>query len=610
MEDTPSGAARCGPGVEMVRVVAVRCKTWLIAAFALSTVVQAAEISQSDIEFSRVSNTFLEGYLAWRPQMATDLGFHDRDGNITDYSLASIQTERDRLRRSAEALGRLRPTELNPQNRYDLQILRAAVANELMRFESLDAYRANPMTYAGAIDINTYLKRNFAPFEQRVRSIIRIERSAPVVFEHARRNLHPSLAKPYVETAIEIAEGSATFLERDLVQAVGSLEDPVLRREFEEVNQRAIQEVRGFAEWLKRERLPRSHMRYAIGRSAFQKMLREGELIDLSPGRILAIGLAELEKEKRRFAEAAAVIDPSKPPIEVFRQIQKDHPTIEGLIPDTTRNLERIRQYLIDRNLVSIPSEVRVKVKETPQFLRASSFASMDTPGPFETRATEAFYYVTPAEKEWPKERQEEWLTAFNYYTTDVVSIHEAYPGHYLQALHVNASNATVLEKIFTSYAFVEGWAHYTEQMMIEEGFGDTPGKSSDSLESILSRAKYRLAQSDEALLRLCRLCVAVKTHCQSMTLAEATRFFEQNCYYEAKPAYQEALRGTFDPGYRYYTLGKLQLLKLRDDYQREQGGKFSLRTFHDELLKRGSPPIRLLREQMLQESKIWPHIL
>jgi uncharacterized protein (DUF885 family) len=302
------------------------------------------------------------------------------------------------------------------------------------------------------------------------------------------------------------------------------------------------------------------------------------------------------------------LIDPSKPPIEVFKAIQKDHPTAENLIPDTRKNLEAIRKFLVDRKIITLPSDVRVRVEETPQFARATSFASMDSPGPFETKATEAFYYVTPTEKEWPEQQKEEWLTAFNYYTTDVVSIHEAYPGHYVQFICQQASKATRVQKVFSSYAFVEGWAHYTEQMMIDEGFGASPGANATPADK-LKAAKYRLAQSDEALLRLCRLCVSIKTHCQGMTVEEATKFFQENCYYEEKPARQEAIRGTFDPGYLYYTLGKQQLLKLRRDYQKQEGAAYSLQKFHDEVLRHGCPPIRLLREIMLKDRSKWDEL-
>jgi len=248
-------------------------------------------------------------------------------------------------------------------------------------------------------------------------------------------------------------------------------------------------------------------------------------------------------------------------------------------------------------------------VKETPQYDRATSFASMDTPGPFEKRATEAFYYVTPVEPDWTEEQKEEWLTSFNYYTSDVISIHEAYPGHYVQFLHLNASNATRIEKIFGSYAFIEGWAHYCEQMMIDQGFGG-PKKPPGTEEELKRAAKYRMAQASEALLRLCRLCAAIKMHTQNMSVDDATKFFQENCYYEEKPAHAEAMRGTFDYGYLSYTLGKLQIMKLRDDYKAQQGDEFSLQKFHDEILKHGMPPIRLLREILLKDRAIWDQVL
>jgi uncharacterized protein (DUF885 family) len=303
------------------------------------------------------------------------------------------------------------------------------------------------------------------------------------------------------------------------------------------------------------------------------------------------------------FAAAAKAIDPNKPAIEVFREIQRDHPTAESLIPDARRHLEMIRQFVVDHRIVTIPSAVRAEVKETPQYARAGSFASMDTPGPFETNATEAYYYITPTEPDWSEAQKQEWLTSFNYYTTDVVTIHEAYPGHYVQFLNLNASNADKAEKIFGSYAFVEGWAHYCEQIMLDEGFG------ADAKDPVRA-AKYRLAQSDEALLRICRLCVSIKTHCEGMSVDAATKFFQDNCYYEEKPAHQEALRGTFDPGYLYYTLGKLQILKLRHDWQAQEGTAYSLERFNDEMMRHGMPPIRLLREKMLKDPATWNDLL
>ena len=564
--------------------------------------------SAADREFDQIANEFLAGYLAWRPQSGTSLGLHEFDGKVTDFSRASLDAELARLKRFERQLTALNMGALSPRAFYDCRILRAGIKNELFNFADMESYTRNPMIYAGVFDVNIYIKRNFAPLEQRVKSVAAILDQAPKVMAAARANLAESLPKPYVETAIEIANGAAEFLSKDLVAALTEVKNKFLMAAFEAANRRAIAELRGYVTYLKEQKLPKAHNHYALGPEKYQKMLRDGELIDLSPERILEIGLRELRREQENFAAAARKIDPTQKSIAVFKAIQKDHPTEESLIPDTKKNLEAIRRFLIDHRIVTLPSEVRVRVEETPPFARATSFASMDTPGPFETKATEAYYYVTPVEKEWTAKQKDEWLTAFNFYTTDVVSIHEAYPGHYTQFLGLNASRASRLEKILSSYAFVEGWAHYTEQMLLDEGFGaGNPANSSQ--DDQIQAAKYRLAQSDEALLRLCRLCVSIKTHCQGLSLEEATRFFEENCYYEPKPARQEALRGTFDPGYLYYTLGKLQILKLRQDYQKQEGAAYSLKKFHDEMLRHGMPPIRLLREIMLKDRAIWGEI-
>jgi uncharacterized protein (DUF885 family) len=249
-----------------------------------------------------------------------------------------------------------------------------------------------------------------------------------------------------------------------------------------------------------------------------------------------------------------------------------------------------------------MPSEVRVQVQEMPKYLRSLGTASMDVPGPFEKNASEAYYYITPVDPTWTAKQKEDWLAMFDYYTTDNVTIHEAYPGHYTQFLHLNASGATTIEKIFGSYAFIEGWAHYTEQMMMDEGFGN----DGDSIRA----AKYRLAQSGDALLRICRLCVSVKMHCQGMTMEEGTKFFMDNWYQGEKPSSQEALRGTFDPGYLFYTVGKLQIQKLRSDYQKQEGSNYSLKKFHDLMLDNGMPPIRLLRQKLLKDKSEWDKVL
>ncbi len=562
-----------------------------------------------DTEYEARAVDYINTYLAAHPLQGTALGLHEYDGKITDYSRLSLDAELHRLRRFDDVLAKFDPAKLSPRQSIDLRILQAAVKKDLFEMQDVSIFERNPMVYAGAADVNVYIKRNFAPLDDRVRSLAAIESQIPNILIAARTNLNETLPKPFVELAIQIARGSADFLKKDLVAAVSGVKDEQVRVAFQEANRKAASALNDYAAWLEREKLPKASLDFALGEEKFRRFLAQTELVDLPPEKILEIGMAQLKAEQDAFAEAAKKIDPNKSPIEVFKQIQSEHPTPDKLIPDVARDLDNIRKYVLNRHLVSIPSDVRAKVKETPQYLRATSFASMDTPGPFEKRANEAYYYVTPTEHDWPEKQKQEWLTAFNYYTSDITSIHEAYPGHYVQFLHLNASPASRVEKIFGSYAFIEGWAHYCEKMMLDEGFG-SPTSSSPSEEDIKRAAKYRMAQADEALLRLCRLCVSIKMHTQNMSLDEATKFFQDNCYYEEKPARQEAIRGTFDPGYLNYTLGKLQILKLRDDYKAQQGDDFSLQKFHNELLNHGMPPIRLLREIMLKDQSKWDQVL
>ncbi len=562
-----------------------------------------------DAEYDGVAEEYVKTYLAAHPLQGTALGLHEYDGKISDYSRLAIDAELSRLRRFDDRLAKFDPAKLSPRQSIDLRILQAAVKRELFEMQDMSVFERNPMVYARAGDVNVYIKRNFAPLEDRVRSLVAIESQIPNILIAARTNLEEKLPKPFIELAIQIARGSADFLKKDLVAAVSGLKDEQLRVAFQAANRKAANALSDYATWLEREKLPKATLDFALGEEKFGRFLAQTELVNLPPQKVLEIGMAQLKAEQEAFAEAAKKIDPNKPAIEVFKQIQSEHPAPDKLIPDIAKDLDQLRKYVVNRRLVGIPSEVRAKVKETPQYLRATSFASMDTPGPFEKRATEAYYYVTPTEEDWPEQEKEEWLTAFNYYTSDVVSIHEVYPGHYVQFLHLNASTASKVEKIFGSYAFIEGWAHYCEKMMIDEGFG-SPSNSSPSEDDVKRAAKYRMAQADEALLRLCRLCVSIKVHTQNMSIDEATKFFQDNCYYEQKPARQEAMRATFDPGYLNYTLGKLQILKLRDDYKAQQGDDFSLQKFHNELLSHGMPPIRLLREIMLKDKSKWDQVL
>jgi uncharacterized protein (DUF885 family) len=581
----------------------------LVFAALLLPLAPCQALQTPDAEYEAVAEEYIKGFLAARPMQAVALGFHEFDGKTADYSRLALDAELTRLRRFDDRLKIFDLDKLGARQSIDLRILQSSIKREIFERQEMGMYERNPMVYARAADVSVYLNRSFAAIEDRLHSIVMIEAQIPNVLIAAKTNLDPVLPKPYVELAIQVARGSADFLRTNLVQAVKDVKDERIRTEFLDINRKAVAALSEYAGWLEREKLPKASPDFALGEEKYHRMLAETEMVDLTPEAVLELGMAKLKEEQDAFAKAAQIIDPDKTPVEVFKAIQKEHPPAEGLIPEVSKNLEQVRKYVVAHKIVTIPSDVRAQVRETPQYRRATSFASMDTPGAFEKRATEAFFYVTPVEPDWPDKQKEEWLTSFNNYSSDLVSIHEAYPGHYVQFLRLNASPATKVEKLFRNYSFVEGWAHYCEQMMIDQGYG-APASKTPSPEEQKRAAKYRMAQADLSMLRLCRLCSSIKMHTQNMSVDDATKFFQDNCYYEEKPARSEAMRGTFDPGYLSYTLGKLQILKLRSDYEAQQGKEFSLLKFHNELLNHGTPPVRLLREIMLKDKAKWGDVL
>ncbi|HEV3081186.1 MAG TPA: DUF885 domain-containing protein, partial [Gemmataceae bacterium] len=362
--------------------------------------------------------------------------------------------------------------------------------------------------------------------------------------------------------------------------------DAELLKEFNAANDAVVKSLTETVAWMKKDLLPKSNGRYALGAETFARQLLYEEMVDIPLDKLLAIGEANLKRDQEAFHAVAEKIDVKKTSAEVMRSLSDDHPTEADLIPSARRTIEKVRKFLVDKKIVTIPSEVRPTVLETPPYARNGSFASMDTPGAYETKATEAFYYVTPTEKDWSAKQKDEHVRLFNAPVMQIITIHEAFPGHYIQFLYAK-QYPTKTRKLTSCGSNVEGWAHYCEQMTVEEGYGD-------------GDPKIRLAQLSEALLRDCRFVVGIKLHTRGMTVEEGAKVFEKEGYQEPSTAYEEARRGAYNPTYLYYTLGKLQIYKLREDYRQAKGKDFKLETFHNEFVRQGGIPIRLIRRILL----------
>ncbi len=536
---------------------------------------------------------FVEDYyaalFAWDPTQATYAGVHDFDEKLSDLSLASIRRRVEGLVTMQRRLVDLREGKLATADMIDAEVLDHAIQAELREIGMVRDWRRNPVLYLGksAEAIDLLMKRSFAPPADRLKVIIARLKATPPLLAAMQANIDTP-PREFTDLGIIVAKGSISFFRTDLSiwakEAAGG--DAKLLAAFEAANTPVVEGFETALRWLQTELLPKSKGKYAIGADAYLRKLEAEEMLDIPLDRLLAIGEANLKKDRDAFIATAKQIDPTKTPAQVLKLLTDDHPKPDDLVVATRGTIERTRAFLIEKKIVTVPSEVRPTIAETPAFMRTGGFASMDTPGAFEAKATEAFYYVTPPEKDWSPQRKTEHMRQFNKTGMDIITIHEAYPGHYLQFLNAK-QYPTKVRKLFTCGTNVEGWAHYTEQMIVDEGYGG-------------GDPRMRLAQLSEALLRDCRYVVGIKLHTEGWTVEQGKQFFVEQGFQEPEVGFQEARRGTYNPTYLYYTLGKLQILKFREDYRKAKGADFSLQKFHDEFVRQGGIPIKLIRRIML----------
>ena len=522
---------------------------------------------------SDIISDYISATNAHQPVGASSRGFHDRDGELGDRSAAAIERRASDVRGYLDRLSSLGTSQLSETDRRDADLLTRRLQWELTDHDEVRSWQRYPGTALGTIGggCNGLVIRDFAPIDDRVRSLVSRLHAAPALLEQAKTNLvDPS--RYHVETAIEAGTGMRALFERDLPAAAREAADTALKQQFEEANREALAAVNAYVDWLKTDLMPRAREDFAWGAETFRKLLAQTDSIDEPLDDLIAAGDEDLRRHQEALREVAARIDPSASPSEVVDAVAKDHPAPGQLLDDVRALLEDLRQFSIDANLCTMPTEVRIAVAETPGFSRMTTQAACSTPGPFEARAKEAYYYVTSPDDAWPPDRVESYMKFFNRWGIPGVSAHEAYPGHYVHLTYLNRAKSEIGRYLLTTTT-VEGWAHYIEQVMVEAGYAN-------------GDPRFHIMQLREALLRLARYRCAFGMHVEGWSVQQAIDFFVNEGYTSPVIAERETRRGIIGPNYYAYTLGKHQILRLRDRLRARDGEAFDQRAFHDAFMQ------------------------
>ena len=572
--------------------------TFTCAGLIMTNTIASPEAADAGARFRALADEYFSDVLfRFEPTNATQFGFHQYDMKLEDYSRANIDAEIAALKEFEWKFDDFPDTGLDESTRGDLAIMRSVVRSNLLELETIRPWEKNPDTYSSGITNSAFvlMERDFAPVDSRLHSLIAREKQMPAAFAAARKNL---VNPPRISTeiALEQLPDIIHFFEHDVPEAFHGAKDQAAVAEFRTTNAQVIAALESYQSWLKTDLLPKSNGDFRIGEDTFRKKLLYDEMVDTPLDRLLQIGFDDLHRNQAEFKRVAKEVDPNKTPKEVLAELAAIHPEPDHLLQSFRDTFSSLIAFINAKKIITIPSTVQPTLEETPPFMRATTQASMDTPGAFEKHSTTAYFNVTLPERGWPAARVNEYMAAFNEGTVISTSVHEAYPGHYVQFLWVNHGNLSTVRKLTGANTNIEGWAHYCEQMMLDEGYNQPGVGAKDERDARL----IRLGQLQDALLRDARYIVGIRMHTQDMSLQQAEDFFVNEGYQSKPIAEVETKRGTSDPTYLYYTLGKLEIMKLRSDLQKKDGAGFSLEKFHDDFMRQGPAPIKIVRKALL----------
>jgi len=539
-------------------------------------------------------NHFVDDYLAYlhevHPTSATLDGVHTHDDLLEDLSRQGIEQDTRALAGFSRRLQDINASDLTPVERAEQPMVASNIQARMFELEHTRTWERNPQLYADTIcaGIAGQVVFSHAPLPERARRVLSKLRQTARVVQAARDNIKdpPGI---FVKVGLETFRGALKFIHEDLPKAFSALDDMHLLGDLADASAEATKAIGSYIQYLEEELAPKARGSFRLGRDMFEKKLRLEEGITMDADKLLAIALRELKSTQEEFRTLAGRLDGGDP-VAAWKKAKDDHPAPGQLTQAAQDQLQELMTFIDRHAILTRPDAEPVIVAPTPDFYRWS-FASMWVPGPFEQKPTSAYYYLTDADPSWPAEKQNEHLRDFNYPTLWSISIHEVFPGHFLHFQHLRKVESKVRKSImFSPASFVEGWAHYCEQMMVEAGF-----RRQDQT--------LKLGQLAEALIRLARFVVSIRLHVEDWSVEQGMRFFRDETFLEEPTARREAERGTFDPTYLVYSVGKLMLLKLRRDYKEQQGAKYSQRLFHDQLLGNGTATFAVHRQLMLGDS-------
>ncbi|MGI8656721.1 MAG: DUF885 domain-containing protein [Pyrinomonadaceae bacterium] len=540
-----------------------------------------AAASPNTAQWDAYVNEFLNNYFTAHPDAGVLAGRHEFDGKLPDWSDEGIKREIARLHSERDRAMKFDAASLDERTRFERDYLVAQIDKDLFWMESADWPHKNPFFYADSIDPDVYVSREYAPLDVRLRAYTAYAKNVPTALQQIRNNLRLPLPRTYVKIGRTSIGGLADFYSKDVPAVFASVNDQNLQNDFRTANDAAIKAMKDFDGWLGSQEASATD-NFAMGADKFREMLKATERVDVPLDQLEEIGRKDMDRNLNALRDACSAYAQGQTIQQCIAKAQAQKPQGASVVDAARTQLNDLKSFIVEKNLVTIPGTEEAKVGEAPPYKRWN-FAYINIPGPYE-KGLASTYYISPPDPAWSKEKRDEYVPGKG--SLLFTSAHEVWPGHFLQFLHANRSPSK-FGQVFVGYAFAEGWAHYTEEMMYDAGLGNGDPET-------------HIGQLLEALLRNVRFLSAIRMHTKGMSVADSEKMFLEEGYQDAGNSQQQAERGTFDPAYLNYTMGKLMIKKLREDWTASRGGRNAWKDFHDQFLKYGGPPIPLVRAAML----------